>query len=73
VRSYVCPICKKRLSYEPGEIPPHFPFCSKRCKLIDLGHWLDGDYTIPGANEEDTNGRSPSRNAGHPVGENDKE
>ena len=23
-----------------------FPFCSERCKLIDLGAWLDGDYRI---------------------------
>jgi endogenous inhibitor of DNA gyrase (YacG/DUF329 family) len=25
-----------------------FPFCSERCKLADLGKWLDGDYAIPG-------------------------
>jgi endogenous inhibitor of DNA gyrase (YacG/DUF329 family) len=25
------------------------PFCSERCKLLDLGAWLDGDYRIPGA------------------------
>jgi endogenous inhibitor of DNA gyrase (YacG/DUF329 family) len=24
-----------------------FPFCSERCKLIDLGAWFDGDYRIP--------------------------
>jgi len=24
-----------------------FPFCSERCKLIDLGRWLDGKYQIP--------------------------
>lgn len=23
------------------------PFCSRRCKLIDLGEWLDGQYRIP--------------------------
>ncbi len=27
---------------------PWFPFCSKRCRLVDLGRWLDSDYTIPG-------------------------
>ena len=24
------------------------PFCSERCKLVDLGRWLDGEYSIPG-------------------------
>jgi endogenous inhibitor of DNA gyrase (YacG/DUF329 family) len=45
-----CPICKKPVSV-PAErgssTPPHFPFCSERCKLIDLGRWLDGKYQIP--------------------------
>ena len=27
---------------------PLFPFCSRRCQLIDLARWLDGDYCIPG-------------------------
>ena len=25
-----------------------FPFCSERCRLVDLGRWLDGHYRIPG-------------------------
>jgi endogenous inhibitor of DNA gyrase (YacG/DUF329 family) len=24
-----------------------FPFCSPRCKAVDLSHWLDGGYRIP--------------------------
>ena len=27
-------------------LPPHFPFCSKRCKGIDLGKWLNNEYRI---------------------------
>ena len=27
------------------------PFCSKRCKLLDLGDWVDGKYRVP---DEDT-------------------
>jgi len=50
-----CPICKKPVD-EPGEgrIPddPFFPFCSERCKLIDLGRWLDGKYQIPAAPDD---------------------
>ncbi len=26
---------------------PGFPFCSDRCKLIDLGRWIDGSYSVP--------------------------
>jgi endogenous inhibitor of DNA gyrase (YacG/DUF329 family) len=41
-----CPICKKEVA-EPSESgPTTFPFCSDRCKLIDLGRWLDGKYQI---------------------------
>jgi hypothetical protein len=31
------------------------PFCSKRCKLVDLGRWFDGSYAVPGepASDED--------------------
>lgn len=28
-----------------------FPFCSERCRLLDLGHWLKGDYRIPAPKE----------------------
>jgi hypothetical protein len=28
---------------------PDFPFCSERCRLIDLGRWLGENYRIPGA------------------------
>ncbi|HLK49248.1 MAG TPA: DNA gyrase inhibitor YacG [Bryobacteraceae bacterium] len=37
-----CPICKKEVA--PGA--PEFPFCSERCKLIDLGNWASGKYVI---------------------------
>jgi endogenous inhibitor of DNA gyrase (YacG/DUF329 family) len=39
-----CPICKKEV--HPGE--EEFPFCSERCRLIDLGNWATGKYSIPG-------------------------
>lgn len=44
-----CPICKRAVPLElasAGAVP--FPFCSARCKLVDLGAWLDGAYRIPG-------------------------
>jgi endogenous inhibitor of DNA gyrase (YacG/DUF329 family) len=47
VAAHPCPICKKPV--EPGpEKPAAWPFCSSRCRLIDLGNWLGGNYAIPG-------------------------
>jgi uncharacterized protein len=37
-----CPICKKPV--KGGA--PDFPFCSERCRKIDLGKWASGAYVI---------------------------
>jgi len=37
-----CPICKKPVT----AAAPEFPFCSERCRLIDLGKWASGGYVI---------------------------
>ena len=48
-----CPICKRPVEEPQGRTAPAtYPFCSERCKLIDLGRWLDGKYQIP-AEERD--------------------
>lgn len=38
-----CPICKKPVEQASLE----FPFCSQRCRLLDLGKWASEDYRIP--------------------------
>jgi endogenous inhibitor of DNA gyrase (YacG/DUF329 family) len=47
----LCPICKKPIDDQSpagaAHPPRYFPFCSERCKLIDLGRWLGGRYQIP--------------------------
>jgi uncharacterized protein len=44
----LCPICKRELDEAaPDRKSSFFPFCSERCKLIDLGRWLSGKYQIP--------------------------
>lgn len=43
-----CPTCGTRFEAESIDAWPGFPFCSERCKLIDLGRWIDGAYAIPG-------------------------
>jgi uncharacterized protein len=42
-----CPICSKTFSAAKLDDLPSFPFCSDRCRLIDLGRWIDGAYSIP--------------------------
>ena len=42
VLSLRCPTCKKLVLRSDAE----FPFCSERCRLIDLGKWASGDYVI---------------------------
>jgi len=37
-----CPICKKELKLTDANAP----FCSDRCRLIDLGKWASGGYVI---------------------------
>ncbi len=39
-----CPICKKKTTFEENSWRP---FCSERCKLIDLGKWVTEEYRIP--------------------------
>lgn len=41
-----CPTCKKKIPYSTSN--PFRPFCSERCKLIDLGAWADEERTVPG-------------------------
>jgi uncharacterized protein len=42
-----CPICGKDAAEKTR------PFCSQRCKDIDLNRWLSGRYVIPGAPDDD--------------------
>jgi endogenous inhibitor of DNA gyrase (YacG/DUF329 family) len=37
-----CPICGR-----PAEVPVHRPFCSARCRRVDLGRWLGEVYRVP--------------------------
>jgi endogenous inhibitor of DNA gyrase (YacG/DUF329 family) len=40
-----CPTCKHRVPWTNES--PYKPFCSERCRLIDLGKWAKEDYHIP--------------------------
>ncbi len=41
-----CPNCKKEIVENTIESLDYLPFCSKRCKLIDLGAWANEEYVI---------------------------
>ena len=47
-----CPHCDREVTWPETAT---YPFCSERCRLIDLGVWAAGDYRVPGepATEED--------------------
>lgn len=42
-----CPICDRTMQGQSPAQWPQFPFCSDRCRLIDLGRWLGENYRIP--------------------------
>ena len=49
-----CPVCGRPAA------PALRPFCSERCRQVDLGRWLAGDYAIPGDLAPD-NGEPPDQ------------
>lgn len=59
-RKIQCPQCGATTEYALGN--PFRPFCSERCKLIDMGAWASGHYRIASseaADEEDGTGQEP--------------
>ncbi len=58
----LCPHCLQEVAWPET---PTYPFCSERCRLIDLGAWASGDYRIPGepvTDEEEGVGGAASEN-----------
>jgi endogenous inhibitor of DNA gyrase (YacG/DUF329 family) len=57
IREVKCPTCGKLVAWSPES--PWRPFCSERCKLIDLGAWADESHRIPSDAAEDFNDQDP--------------
>ena len=43
-----CPTCSKKVAYSGN---PTRPFCSERCRLIDLGEWASESYRVPASDD----------------------
>lgn len=46
-----CPRCDTPVVANGPDDAPHFPFCSRRCRMADLDRWFTEDYAIPGRPE----------------------
>ena len=72
LRSLRCPTCRKLVLKDE----PDFPFCSERCRTIDLGKWASGGYVISspindpesGGEAEYTDRRAIHRTPNRPLG-----
>ena len=42
----ICPICEEQVETPDLTADKYFPFCSRRCKLLDLGKWFAGEYSL---------------------------
>ena len=57
-----CPQCGKSSVY--SKTNPHRPFCSERCKLIDLGAWANENYRVPSPEVPDPSDEQPGADPG---------
>ena len=39
-----CAVCRNPIERDGNE---HFPFCSNKCRLLDLGKWMNEEYSLP--------------------------
>lgn len=46
IRAHTCPICRRELPAEAATRIATFPFCSDRCRSVDLFRWSEGRYAI---------------------------
>lgn len=63
-----CPTCSKAFEVDRIDDLPSFPFCSERCRLVDLGRWIDESHRIPGPPVDPADlppGTAPDANGRH--------
>ena len=52
-----CPVCDKDVEWK--EVNKYRPFCSERCKQIDLGAWADEKYKVSAVDEDENRESDP--------------
>jgi endogenous inhibitor of DNA gyrase (YacG/DUF329 family) len=57
----ICPTCKKPFDAQTSAA---LPFCSDRCRLVDLGRWLDEEQAIPVPRWDEDEEAEPNEGAG---------
>jgi len=63
MRSVPCPTCNRPVPW--SDQSPWRPFCSERCKLIDLGAWAAERHAIPGEPAADPDAPERDRSEEH--------
>ncbi len=63
-----CPKCKTEFNYYDSE---QRPFCSERCKQVDLGHWFTENYRVPSREQLSEDDLDKVISKINPSGEND--
>jgi len=55
--TFRCPICRRTVQKADNAF---FPFCTERCRTVDLGKWFDGAYRFAvTSSDEDDDGLQP--------------
>lgn len=71
MRVVACPQCGTEVEWAGN---PYRPFCSERCRLVDLGAWLDEQYRIPGPlTDESASESEPEATPRAPAAKREKE
>ncbi len=60
MRKIRCPHCQQETVY--SEENPFRPFCSERCKILDLGAWADENYRVPDKENSSSNKNEDQNN-----------
>ncbi|OHV00023.1 DNA gyrase inhibitor YacG [Ralstonia solanacearum] len=66
MKTVKCPTCGKPVPWTPES--RYRPFCSERCKQIDLGAWAAEQYTIPVVEDDDLPSDAPGGESGGASG-----
>jgi endogenous inhibitor of DNA gyrase (YacG/DUF329 family) len=61
-----CPVCHVEVDLERS---PGSPFCSDRCRLVDLGRWLDESYGVPVPDRSGEDSDDDAEGAGEGTGD----